>query len=88
MPITNEAIHTHAEIHQNLKLAKYGLDKILAAIDSMKSPEDIDQCFEATAEFLEIVTMVKAAVDSSIGITAASNVSPTMRPAPITVRSR
>jgi hypothetical protein len=86
MPI-NEAIHTHAEIHNNLRLAQYGLVKISAAIASIKIPEDIDQCFEATAEFLEIVTMVKAAVDSSIGITAASNVSPTLPPPPVTQRS-
>ena len=88
MPSTNEAIHTHAEIHQNLRLVKYGIDKILLSIDSMKVPEDIDQCFEASAEFLQIVTMVKAVVDSSIGITDASNISPTMRPGPVTQRSR
>ena len=88
MPITNEAVHTHAEIRQNCKLIKYGLNNILAAVDSITIPEDIDECFEATAQFLQIVTMVKAAVDSSIGISAASNVSPTMRPAPVTQRSR
>jgi len=88
MPITNESVHTHAEIRQNCRLVKYGLDKILSALDSMTIPEDVDQCFEATAEFLQIVTMVKAVVDSSIGIAAASNVSPTIRPAPVTQRSR
>jgi len=79
--------HTIAELRQNFTLAKFGIDKILALIDRMTDLDDIDQCFEASVEFLQIVTMVKAAVDSSIGVTAASNVSPTLRPAPITQRS-
>lgn len=87
MPTTN-SVHTIAELRQNFTLVQQGLVKILGTIGSMTNSEDIDQCFEASREFLEIVTMVKAAVDSSIGLAAADNYSPTMRPAPVTARSR
>ena len=85
--VHTNSVHTVAELRQNFTLARYGLDKILATINSLTNYEDIDQCFEASREFLEIVTMVKAAVDSSIGVAEATNVSPTMRPAPNTQRS-
>jgi hypothetical protein len=84
---TTNSVHTIAELRQNFTLAKYGIDKILGSINLMTTAEDIDQCFEASREFLELVTIVKGAVDTSLGVTAATNVSPTLQPPPNTRRS-
>lgn len=82
------ASHTLYEIRQNFHLIKYTIDTILLSMNSMNRQQDIDQFFESTSEVLNIVSMVKLCVETSVDIAAIDETSSTMRPSPITQRSR
>ena len=82
---TNE--HTIADIFQSIALLKYELANILALAGKITNADDVDQCFDAVAELLEVSIMIRVAVESSVGAARANNSSPTVRPPAITQRS-